>query len=175
MEIILIQPAPNEPLNVDRLTGSLGGATFSLDLDRPEPALGVLDADLVAALERALAEGSGTVPGYAGALLRRDGGRITLTLSGGTPLFDVLESGFARTRGTQAALAEAIDEAFRRIYVPLRDFDRVIEDSLTGGDREAARQVHERLIAFKTEIEQVCFGFERFLETRDHADAPAGS
>ncbi|WP_316013908.1 hypothetical protein [Roseobacter sp. HKCCA0434] len=61
------------------------------------------------------------------------------------------------------AVETAVNQAVERIYLPLRNFESEIESALAEGDVGRTERLHSQIIAFRSEIEHVCFNFERLL------------
>ncbi|QPH53870.1 hypothetical protein [Pontivivens ytuae] len=75
----------------------------------------------------------------------------------------LLQPGVLRDDATSRALERAVDEAIERIYVPLRNFETSIDLALREGRRGEAERIHAQIIAFRTEIDNICYNFERLL------------
>lgn len=67
----------------------------------------------------------------------------------------------------QRMIDEAIDDATRHVYLPLRNFGEAIDRALASATTGDLDRLHRQLLAFKTEIEGVCFNFETLLRS-DH-------
>lgn len=61
------------------------------------------------------------------------------------------------------ALAAAVDNAIERIYLPLRNFEHSIDVALRETATAQVERLHAQIIAFRTEIDNVCYNFERLL------------
>ncbi len=75
----------------------------------------------------------------------------------------LLQPGVLRDDANARALERAVDEAIERIYVPLRNFETSIDLALREGRRGEAERIHAQIIAFRTEIDNICYNFERLL------------
>ncbi|MEL6677551.1 MAG: hypothetical protein AAFQ51_02525 [Pseudomonadota bacterium] len=73
----------------------------------------------------------------------------------------------------QRMIEEAIDDATRHIYLPLRNFGDAIDRALADGGANDLHRLRRELMSFKTEIEGVCFNFETLLRS-EHASADRG-
>ncbi|SOH94573.1 hypothetical protein SAMN06273572_104273 [Monaibacterium marinum] len=61
------------------------------------------------------------------------------------------------------ALSAAVDNAIERIYMPLRNFEHSIDAALRETATMQVERLHAQIIAFRTEIDNVCYNFERLL------------
>ncbi|RED11250.1 hypothetical protein [Pontivivens insulae] len=60
-------------------------------------------------------------------------------------------------------LQRTIDDALNRIYVPLRNFDAALERAMEERRDGDVDRLHAQILAFRSEIDTVCFNFERLL------------
>ena len=75
----------------------------------------------------------------------------------------LLKPGLLRDDATSQALERAVDDAIERIYLPLRNFEHAIDSALKEISQGQAERLHAQILAFRTEIDNVCYNFERLL------------
>ena len=75
----------------------------------------------------------------------------------------LLTPGLLRDDATSQALERAVDDAIERIYLPLRNFEHSIDSALQEISQGQAERLHAQILAFRTEIDNVCYNFERLL------------
>lgn len=61
------------------------------------------------------------------------------------------------------ALQRTIEDALNRIYVPLRNFDAALETAIEEHRDGDAERLHAQILAFRSEIDTVCYNFEQLL------------